>query len=198
MTQKSPGSIARWSRSRGDVPCGDCHRCCTGHAFEQIGLEPFEVARFPQAIWHEETQEHAIPWTDGRCPFFIDGRCSIYEHRPSTCRVFDCRIYLVQTVPVYKAQMPLIADVLDMWDDWRIETVEDVDTALAFASAKEYPELARHTGSMARSMLGLREAKRRARQHMKDWRDLVTRTIAKHKQFVRPKLQLSAKGDKVD
>lgn len=23
----------------------------------------------------------------------VDDRCSIYEHRPSACRVFDCRIY---------------------------------------------------------------------------------------------------------
>jgi hypothetical protein len=23
----------------------------------------------------------------------IDGRCSIYEHRPRTCRTYDCRIF---------------------------------------------------------------------------------------------------------
>jgi hypothetical protein len=29
----------------------------------------------------------------GRCPMLVDGRCSIYEHRPRTCRTYDCRIF---------------------------------------------------------------------------------------------------------
>jgi hypothetical protein len=30
---------------------------------------------------------------NGRCPMLIDGKCSIYEHRPLTCRNYDCRIF---------------------------------------------------------------------------------------------------------
>jgi Fe-S-cluster containining protein len=30
---------------------------------------------------------------DGNCPMFTGGGCSIYEHRPRTCRVYDCRLF---------------------------------------------------------------------------------------------------------
>nr|AIA14421.1 Flagellin N-methylase [uncultured bacterium]AIA14446.1 Flagellin N-methylase [uncultured bacterium]AIA14819.1 Flagellin N-methylase [uncultured bacterium] len=29
----------------------------------------------------------------GECPMLREGRCSIYEHRPQTCRDFDCRVF---------------------------------------------------------------------------------------------------------
>ena len=30
---------------------------------------------------------------NGHCPMFVDGGCSIYEDRPRTCRVYDCRLF---------------------------------------------------------------------------------------------------------
>ena len=29
----------------------------------------------------------------GRCPMLTDGGCSIYDHRPRTCRTYDCRVF---------------------------------------------------------------------------------------------------------
>lgn len=29
----------------------------------------------------------------GHCPMLVDGGCSIYEHRPRTCRTYDCRVF---------------------------------------------------------------------------------------------------------
>jgi hypothetical protein len=29
----------------------------------------------------------------GHCPMLIDNQCSIYEHRPRTCRTYDCRVF---------------------------------------------------------------------------------------------------------
>jgi hypothetical protein len=29
----------------------------------------------------------------GHCPMLVDGRCSIYEQRPRTCRTYDCRVF---------------------------------------------------------------------------------------------------------
>lgn len=29
----------------------------------------------------------------GHCPMFVENACSIYEHRPRTCRTYDCRIF---------------------------------------------------------------------------------------------------------
>ncbi len=29
----------------------------------------------------------------GHCPMLVDGECTIYEHRPRTCRTYDCRVF---------------------------------------------------------------------------------------------------------
>jgi hypothetical protein len=30
---------------------------------------------------------------NGHCPMLVEGGCSIYEHRPRTCRTYDCRVF---------------------------------------------------------------------------------------------------------
>lgn len=34
----------------------------------------------------------------GRCPMLGDGGCTIYDDRPRTCRVFDCRVLAAASV----------------------------------------------------------------------------------------------------
>ena len=34
------------------------------------------------------------------CPMLTDDRCTIYEHRPRTCRTYDCRIFAAAGVTV--------------------------------------------------------------------------------------------------
>jgi Fe-S-cluster containining protein len=36
----------------------------------------------------------------GHCPMLVDGGCSIYEHRPRTCRTYDCRVFPATGVEV--------------------------------------------------------------------------------------------------
>lgn len=84
-----------------DVPCGSCTMCC-----EKLTpfLTPEEVAsgRYPLSLIQPSAdQQSAIPEIgpivslyrnpSGGCGMFVDGRCSIYEHRPTSCRQFDCR-----------------------------------------------------------------------------------------------------------
>jgi Fe-S-cluster containining protein len=38
--------------------------------------------------------------SEGRCPMLGDHGCSIYEHRPRTCRTYDCRIFPAAGVEV--------------------------------------------------------------------------------------------------
>jgi hypothetical protein len=82
-----------------DVPCGDCSACCTASQF--VLVEPdehaalavippallFPAPRRPEGFRLLGYDEH------GACPMFVDERCSIYEHRPRACRVYDCRVY---------------------------------------------------------------------------------------------------------
>jgi len=80
------------------VPCGACTACCTSSQFIHIGPdETGTLARIPPALLFPAP---GLPRgnvvlgydQDGHCPMFVEGRCSIYEDRPRTCRTYDCRV----------------------------------------------------------------------------------------------------------
>jgi Fe-S-cluster containining protein len=84
----------------GDSPCHLCTAACckqNGHAYAAL-LRGDEVRRFaPFAIDVPiETDgrvvfERVLPYRDGRCQFLgEDDRCTIYEDRPTSCRLFQC------------------------------------------------------------------------------------------------------------
>lgn len=82
-----------------DVPCGGCTACCTSSQFVHIGPDEGDtLARIPAALQFPAPRlprGHVLLGYDerGHCPMLIDGGCSIYEHRPRTCRTYDCRIF---------------------------------------------------------------------------------------------------------
>jgi Fe-S-cluster containining protein len=88
---------------RGDnesaVPCGGCTACCT--SFQFVHIEPDEsdtLARIPAELLFPAPRlprGHVVLGYDerGHCPMLVDDQCSIYEHRPRTCRTYDCRIF---------------------------------------------------------------------------------------------------------
>ena len=81
------------------VPCDGCTACCTSSMF--IHIEPDErdtLARIPPTLLFPAPRRpagHVVLGHDerGHCPMLVDGACSIYEHRPRTCRTYDCRIF---------------------------------------------------------------------------------------------------------
>ena len=102
------GDFAPWLRAMraalqlghdADVPCGDCCACCTTAHFVHIGAaEADTLAHVPPALLFS-APGHA-PGTvlmghdeRGHCPLLEHCLCSIYEHRPLTCRVYDCRVF---------------------------------------------------------------------------------------------------------
>ena len=102
------GPFAPWLRGmeaalRGeadaDVPCGACTACCTSSQFVHIGPDEADtLARIPAALLFPAPRMprgHVLLGYDerGHCPMLADGGCSIYEHRPRTCRTYDCRIF---------------------------------------------------------------------------------------------------------
>jgi uncharacterized protein len=82
-----------------DVPCGGCTACCTSSQFIHIGPDETETRlRIPTELMFPAPglpSGHVVLGYDehGRCPMLIDNQCSIYEHRPATCRTYDCRIF---------------------------------------------------------------------------------------------------------
>jgi Fe-S-cluster containining protein len=102
------GEFSAWLRAmRGalaggagmQVACGECVGCCTSSYYIKVRAHETETLR-------RIDPAHLLPEADepggtrlmgydaqGRCPMFRDGGCSIYLHRPETCRTYDCRIF---------------------------------------------------------------------------------------------------------
>jgi len=109
------GDFARWlddmegvvrGEHGSDVACGSCTACCTSSQF--IHIAPHEtdtLAHVPTALLFPAPglpRGHVLLGYDehGRCPMLIENRCSIYEHRPMTCRTYDCRVFPAAAVEV--------------------------------------------------------------------------------------------------
>ena len=81
-----------------DVPCGTCTACCTSSQFIHIAPDEIDaLAHIPAELLFPapgRPSGHQLLGYDerGHCPMFADGRCSIYAHRPRTCRTYDCRV----------------------------------------------------------------------------------------------------------
>ena len=104
------------------VPCGACTACCTSSQF--VHIEPDEtetLAHVPAALRFPAPglpKGHVVLGYDerGHCPMLVDGACSIYEHRPRTCRTYDCRVFAVTGVEP-EGQPAIAARVRE----WRFE-----------------------------------------------------------------------------
>ena len=94
-----PGRARRSGEREADVPCDGCTACCTSSQFVHIGpRETDALAHIPRALLFPAPQlpkGNVLMGYDerGHCPMLIDGACSIYEHRPRTCRTYDCRVF---------------------------------------------------------------------------------------------------------
>lgn len=82
-----------------EVPCGACNACCRASYFIHIKPEETQtLERIPKRLLFPAP---GLPRgnvlmgynENGECPVWIDKRCSIYEHRPQTCRDYDCRVF---------------------------------------------------------------------------------------------------------
>lgn len=108
LIEAAAGEFAAWlaqfrAALRGtggsDVPCGDCVGCCVSAYSIQLRPEDWAaVARIPvemlvTAPGFSHGSAVLPPRADGGCPMHGPGGCSIYAHRPQTCRDYDCRIF---------------------------------------------------------------------------------------------------------
>ena len=81
------------------VPCDGCVACCSSSQFVHVGPDEADaLAHIPSELLFPAPglpPGHSVMGYDerGRCPMLADGGCSIYEHRPRTCRTYDCRVF---------------------------------------------------------------------------------------------------------
>ena len=106
-----------------DVACGSCRGCCTSSYFikvraherdaiESIGAEylrPLPGATNGAQLmgFHE----------NGHCFMFANGNCTIYSHRPETCRTYDCRVFAAASVNAGEGR----TEINERIASWRFE-----------------------------------------------------------------------------
>jgi len=82
-----------------DLPCGECIACCRSSYFIHVAPEETQtLAAIPGELLFaapDLPRGNVVLGHDenGRCPMLHDDVCSIYEHRPLTCRTYDCRVF---------------------------------------------------------------------------------------------------------
>jgi Fe-S-cluster containining protein len=136
-----------------EVPCGGCTACCTSSQFVHIGPDETDtLAAIPPDLLAPAPlmpPGYVVLGYDerGHCPMLVDGACSIYEHRPRTCRTYDCRVFAATGV---EPDDP--AGAIAEWvRRWRFTYPTEDDGALrdvvraAAASIQEGPDRPRNT-----------------------------------------------------
>jgi Fe-S-cluster containining protein len=104
-----------------DVPCAGCTACCTSSQFIHIGPDEVEtLARIPAELRFPAprlARGNVVLGYDenGHCPMLIDDECSIYEHRPRTCRTYDCRVFPASGVEIDDEAQVAIARQAKRW-----------------------------------------------------------------------------------
>lgn len=136
-TPLAAGGFAAWSAGmqgalRGqhdaDVPCGPCTACCRSSQFVHIGPDETDaLAHIPVELQFPAPRMpgHVLLGYDerGHCPMLVDGACSIYDHRPRTCRTYDCRVFPATDV----APDPDKPAIVRQARRWRFDVSTDAD-----------------------------------------------------------------------
>jgi len=139
------------------VPCDGCTACCTSSQFVHIGPDEAEtLARIPAGLLFPAP---GLPIgnvllgydENGHCPMLIDDQCSIYEHRPRTCRTYDCRVFAATGVDI-EDDKPAIARRVARWQfDFPadLDREQYVAVRAAARSVRERTDLSRETPTSA-------------------------------------------------
>ncbi len=113
-----------------EVPCGDCTACCTSSQFVHIAPDENETLshvppelRFPAP---RMPRGHVVLGYDqsGHCPLLGGAGCSIYAHRPRTCRTYDCRVFVATGLEITEESQVSIARRAKRW---RFSFPEELD-----------------------------------------------------------------------
>ena len=90
-------AISEEEKKRGvRLACGKgCGNCCTTHRdiplypLELVGIYWFVIEKLPHPLRGSLKKSLLNHRKGGRCPFLIDGTCSIHSMRPIACRQFN-------------------------------------------------------------------------------------------------------------
>ena len=141
------GSLTAWFAEIGaalagsgdaDVACGSCTACCTASQFVHIGPDETEaLAHIPAAVRFPAPglpAGHVLLGYDqhGRCPMLGEQGCTIYAHRPRTCRTYDCRVFAATGL---RPDEPGKAAIAEQSERWRF-AVDSPEAAATLEAAR--------------------------------------------------------------
>ncbi len=121
-----------------DVPCGECTACCHSSFFIHIKPEEKDtLAHIPkELLFYAPMMEkgNVLMGYDehGNCPMLKDNKCSIYQHRPQTCRNYDCRIF---TATGFSAGEEDQSDIIEQTKRWAFDMLDNASAA-AYAAVQ--------------------------------------------------------------
>jgi uncharacterized protein len=133
------GDFATWklemqrairSEASSDVACATCTACCTSSQFIHVAPDETDaLAHIPKALLFPApnmAKGHVLLGYNehGHCPMLVNTQCSIYEHRPRTCRTYDCRIFAAAGVVVEEPDKTLIAKQAMRWQFSNADSIE--------------------------------------------------------------------------
>lgn len=133
-----------WINGSGsDVPCGECNACCRSSYF--IHIKPEESQTLEHINKKLLFPAPGLPkgnvlmgyFENGLCPMLIHERCSIYEYRPQTCRVYDCRIFAATGICAGDEDKALINQRVKQWE-FNYPTQGDRNLHLAVKTAAQF------------------------------------------------------------
>ncbi|MBI4934739.1 MAG: YkgJ family cysteine cluster protein [Actinobacteria bacterium] len=116
-----------------DVACGSCVGCCSSSQFILIEADERDaLAHIPSELLFPAPRmpkgNMLLGYDErGRCPMLSDHGCTIYAHRPRTCRTYDCRVFPAAGVYPDEPEKTLVAERARQWE---FSYADDGDRAL--------------------------------------------------------------------
>lgn len=107
---KLTGDRSEFAAMTSTVNCRSCRACCVdfaetpllpGDSGDGLDFETRDGKRFLRKK------------ANGECIHLQEGGCAVYEHRPSACRVFDCRDFAVGRLN--NPGLPLLNEAIAQW-----------------------------------------------------------------------------------
>ena len=125
------------------VPCGTCRGCCTSSQFIHVRPQDTRtIAAIPKRLLVKAPGmadgNMVLGFSaDGSCPMLLNGTCSIYEHRPQTCRDYDCRVFAAAGLDAGGQEKERINTRVRAWR-FTYSTERDLDTYHAVKAAARF------------------------------------------------------------
>ncbi len=125
------------------VPCGTCRGCCTSSQFIHVRpQDTLTLAAIPKNLLVKAPGLAGMNMVlgfsaDGSCPMLLNGMCSIYEHRPQTCRDYDCRVFAAAGLDAGGQEKERINTRVRVWR-FTYSNERDLDTHHAIKAAARF------------------------------------------------------------